>query len=245
MSVSKIIQNFDAAAPGYDAAAAPQKIIAERLVAWAAQNIMAPQTVFDVGCGTGSVSTVANDIWPHATITALDGSPAMLVEAKRKLPQLETICGDLMDIKISRTCDLILSSMVLHWLPNPLQALARWQKWLNPHGKLFVVLPVAGSFFEWSDLCAKHSLNSGLLSLPCADFAQSIAGENKRETMQFTYASARAFLHAMKATGAATPHPGHKPASTAKLRGLLNAAPQPFTATYELAFLEIPAKCDP
>jgi malonyl-CoA O-methyltransferase len=249
MTAAAIIRNFDAAAARYDAAATAQAMIAERLVVWAAESLPPPRLMLDAGCGTGLVAKALHRRWPEAAITAMDSSAAMLKEARQKLPFVSTLQGDLRtNLKMAdpgQKFDAIFSSMVLHWLGDPPQRLRTWRGWLKPQGKLFVALPVEGSFHQWRDLCRQYNVADGTLILPPADFAGDAAARVTCEDFDVAYATARDFLRAMKATGASTPRQGHRPVSAPRLRKLLNASPRPMPVTYRIAFLELAAISDP
>ncbi len=85
-----IIAAFDAAADSYDAASKVQRDIARKLVARAAQSLVAPpKTILDLGSGAGHVTGAALELWPEAEIVALDAAPAMLAALRAKYPRRE------------------------------------------------------------------------------------------------------------------------------------------------------------
>src|SRR6185312_2160337 len=106
-----IIQNFAHAAAAYDEAASVQARVAARLVQKAAAKAINPQTILDLGCGTGLVIEAASHYWPRAQITAIDGAAAMLHEAQRKFPHLQVIKNDIAKTDFEPVFDLVLSSM--------------------------------------------------------------------------------------------------------------------------------------
>jgi len=162
----------------------------------------------------------------------------MLRQAKEALPELETVAGDIITADLTQRYDAIFSSMVLHWLPDPLAALRHWQGWLKPHGKLFVALPMDGSFQEWRDACTEQGAQDRLWPLPQSGFADAVATRTQNETIIWTYHSAQDFLHTMKSTGAATPHPGKKQADIATMRKILKSRNRTMEISYRLIFLE-------
>ena len=234
------VTRFDRAAACYDSAAAFQVEIAAQLVARALPSYP-PRSILDIGCGTGLVAQAAQRRWPAARLTALDAAPAMLRQAQARLPGLQALTGDAAQIELGERFDLIVSSMMLHWLPDPVAALRRWQGWLQPGGTLQVALLVAGSFAEWRQLCAEQALPSGLWPLPPADFATALNPQVERADRQINFPAALAFLRQLKRTGAATAAARYAPLSGPALRRLLAAAPRPFTITYRSLFLTLPA----
>jgi len=234
----KVARNFDVAAPEYDTHAAVQVSIAKYLASWATPPLP-PRTILDIGCGTGFASAAAAQKWPMATISALDPAPAMLIEALRKLPKLNVILGDAATLKVAHRYDVIFSSMMLHWLSNPSDAVRRWRDALNPEGRLYVALLTEGSFEEWRELCAKHGMRDGLWKMPPRDFGETVAYRCEQKKFTASFASAQDFLHHLKAIGAATPDPAHKPLGAGDMRRLLREAARPFEVTYRALFLEI------
>ncbi len=238
----KITERFDTAATRYDNHASVQAQAAEHLVAWAAPRIAHPQDILDIGSGTGFVAQIAAQKWPTAHITALDHAPAMLQQAQNKLPWLKIVSGDAAQMDFDRRFDIIFSGMMLHWLPQPIEALKRWQGWLKPQGRMYVALLVEGSFQEWRDLCRSMNVKDGLWVMPPPGFAGDLVSRTEQQTLSVNYPSARDFLHRLKATGAATPRPDHRPVGAVAMRRLLSHASQPFPVTYQVLYMEIPSQ---
>src|ERR1700689_1300299 len=111
---TNIAQRFDRAADCYDRGASVQAEIAAQLVQMATRKItQTPSAVLDIGSGTGFAAAAAAKQWPQAAITAIDGAPAMLKQAQRKIPHLHVIEGDVASRNFEPSFDLILSSMAL------------------------------------------------------------------------------------------------------------------------------------
>lgn len=244
MNQTNIIRAFDAAARTYDSAASVQEKIAKELVNWSLGSAANPKSILDLGCGTGFVAHQIIQQWPEAVITAVDASPAMLDEVRRKAPKLITHMSDIGELNLSERFDAIYSSMALHWLPDPLRQIKRWRHWLNPKGKIFAALPVEESFVEWKNLCLKHDVGHGLWSLPKSSFAAQVAKRDYRLKLTQRYASPLDFIKSLQATGASTPRQGHVPTSAAKMRKLLRYENRSFDLTYQILFLEI-SESDP
>ena len=51
-------------------------------------NIESPKTIYDLGCGTGSITAILKEKWPRATVAGVDASPNMLEQASQDYPTL-------------------------------------------------------------------------------------------------------------------------------------------------------------
>jgi malonyl-CoA O-methyltransferase len=235
-----VIRAFDAAAATYDSASPVQREIARELVSRASRVIaMAPRKILDLGCGAGHVTEAALERWPDADFCALDAAPAMLEILRAKFPKAQTLVRDALQLEGIAPQDLILSSMMLHWLPNPRAALVEWRKRLAPKGRLHVAVPVEGSLAEWSDLFRSARIKDGLWIFPEAGFANDLCETVELADFGSRHASAKAFLQSLKATGANRSPVGHQVASPAVLRRLLSENDGPFSATFRIAFLTL------
>jgi malonyl-CoA O-methyltransferase len=238
----KIVSAFDAAARTYDSASQVQRQVARELAARAARDLTAaPRKILDLGCGAGHVVEAALALWPEAEIVALDAAPAMLAELRKKFPGVTTLCRDATNLDDIGRYDLILSNMMLHWLPDPRGALAQWRRFLAPEGVMHIALPVEGSLSEWRDACRAANLSDGLWLFPAANFADGLANAVEYQAFAAVHADARAFLQSLKGAGAHRSRADARPHATGELRRLLAARQQPFTATFQVAFLKIAA----
>jgi malonyl-CoA O-methyltransferase len=232
-----VARAFDKAALSYDATARSQAQVAKTLVATA--SISEPRSILDVGCGTGFVLAEAAARWPEAELTGLDIAPAMLRQAKRKIPRLVTLRADAGACDLTQSFDLIFSSMMLHWFSQPAELLRRWQRWLTPEGVLCVAVPVAGSLGAWGELCEAAEVGHGLWSFPPADFADGLTYNRAFREHAMTYGSVLDFLRALKKSGGSTPRDDHRPISSASLRKLVREAPRPFRIGYNVLYAQI------
>jgi malonyl-CoA O-methyltransferase len=237
-----IVRAFNAAAATYDAASQVQRAIASELVLRAARGCMGDlRKILDLGCGAGHVTESALRQWPGAHFSALDAAPKMLAALQRKFPGVETIGADAAEPGPIGSYDLILSSMMAHWLPDPRGALQVWRKLLAPGGKLLVALPVEGSLHEWRDACHDAGLADGLWAFPPQDFAAGLTEQAEIQNFVAAYPDASAFLQSLKRTGAHMARTGHRPQSPAALRRLLASGRGAFDATFRIAFLTLEA----
>ena len=99
----------------------------------------------DIGCGRGAVTfRLAEKVGPQGAVTAIDVSPAMveLTRAQAEQAGLRQVSVEVMDAMAPALpeagFDLIASSVVLFFLPDPAAALARWLRLLAPGGRIGV-----------------------------------------------------------------------------------------------------------
>jgi trans-aconitate 2-methyltransferase len=81
------------------------------------------ETVLDAGCGSGRVTEQLADALPRGRVIALDGSPAMLAEARVKLARfgerVDYVLADLRrPLPLAQPVDAIFSTATFHWLPD-------------------------------------------------------------------------------------------------------------------------------
>jgi ArsR family transcriptional regulator len=97
--------------------------------------------VGDLGCGTGQVAAA---LAPFVSrVVAVDGSPAMLQAARKRLQGVDNVelrRGDLEDLPIDDgLLDAATVMLVLHHVPEPSKALAEIGRVLKPHGRMLLV----------------------------------------------------------------------------------------------------------
>ncbi|WP_294532484.1 methyltransferase domain-containing protein [uncultured Rhodoblastus sp.] len=238
-----IIRAFDAAAATYDAASKVQREIARELLLYAARACeRTPARILDLGCGAGHATEFALRQWPQAQFAVLDAAPKMLEALQGKFSGLATICADAAEPGPLGEYDVILSSMMAHWLPEPRAAVRVWRDLLAPGGKCFIALPVEGSLHEWRDACREAGLADGLWPFPPENFAAGLTEKTEIRAFVASYPDAGAFLQSLKRTGARQARPGHRPESPAALRRLMASRREGFIATFRIAFLTIGAE---
>jgi trans-aconitate 2-methyltransferase len=99
------------------------------------------ETVLDAGCGSGRVTELLAEALPRGRVIALDGSPAMLGEARVRLArfgeQVEYVLADLRrPLPLSAPVDAILSTATFHWVPDHAALFANLAAVLRPGGRL-------------------------------------------------------------------------------------------------------------
>jgi trans-aconitate 2-methyltransferase len=99
-----------------------------------------PAEVWDLGCGTGSITGLLAERWPLASVHGLDSSPAMLEKA-RHIPGIEWVLADIAQWEPRQPADLIFSNAALHWLGDHNELLPRLGTHLAPGGVLAIQMP--------------------------------------------------------------------------------------------------------
>jgi len=140
-------RSFDRAASTYDAAAALQREIADRLLERLDYIRLEPKCVLDLGSGTGYATTPLRQRYANAHLVSLDLAPAMLAHARAAtqpswLKQLLTatrmswLCADGESLPLAdSSVDLVFSNLALQWC-DPMRIFAEAARVLRPGGLL-------------------------------------------------------------------------------------------------------------
>jgi trans-aconitate 2-methyltransferase len=111
-------RDWDAAT--YDRVSAPQtrwgRAVVDRL------PLAGDERVLDAGCGTGRVTAMLLERLPRGQVVALDGSPSMIEEARRRFAgdsRVELVTADLAQpLPLAAPADAILSTATFHWITD-------------------------------------------------------------------------------------------------------------------------------
>ncbi len=138
---------FDAVADSYDQVGVDFfQPIAEGLVAELEPK--SGERALDLGCGRGAaLLPIARAVGPSGSAVGGDLSPVMVARAAalaadEGLSQVEVLVLDAqepdLDATVDEGFDLLSSSLVLFFLPDPVDALARWRSLARPGGRVGV-----------------------------------------------------------------------------------------------------------
>jgi malonyl-CoA O-methyltransferase len=131
--------HFSANAGNYDLYAHVQKKMASRLVEFAELNEHGPvSSILDAGSGTGYLTELLLDHFPHASLTAVDIAPGMIETAKRKFARhrIRFLCADIEEMSITKDYDLIASNASLQWWNDTPRTLERLYSALTDKGTM-------------------------------------------------------------------------------------------------------------
>ena len=103
--------------------------------------LSAPKRCIDLGCGPGNSTELVAARYPDAVTEGLDSSPDMLEKARKRLPGLSFILGDVNTWSDAAGCDVIFANAVLQWLPDHAALFPRLAGSLTPGGCLAVQMP--------------------------------------------------------------------------------------------------------
>jgi trans-aconitate 2-methyltransferase len=107
------------------------------------------ETVLDAGCGTGRVTRLLAERLPGGRVIAVDGSRAMVDEARDRLadlaPRVTVRHADLLELEVEEPVDLIVSTATFHWILDHDVLFRRLFCALKPGGRLVAQCGGAGN----------------------------------------------------------------------------------------------------
>ena len=137
----RVRQSFDRAVETYDEHAALQRLVVDQLIESLEIIRIAPQTILDVGAGTGYCARALERMYPRARTILLDISHSMLAYAssknKRWRSRQRYLCADADALPIaSASVDFIFSSLTFQWCNDLDQVFTECRRVLKPEGLL-------------------------------------------------------------------------------------------------------------
>jgi ubiquinone/menaquinone biosynthesis C-methylase UbiE len=96
------------------------------------------ETILDIGCGSGELLRRLQVQFPALRLVGADASMSMLAVARHKLSASAALCNATAEALPFATAsfDVIFSTSVLHYWPEPARALAELRRVLRPGGRL-------------------------------------------------------------------------------------------------------------
>ena len=105
--------------------------------------LTSPSLVYDLGCGTGTITRVIAERFPGARVIGVDSSPEMLAKARSEPGRIEWVGADITEWEPEQAPDLIYSNAVLHWLRDHPALFPRLLGYLAPGGCFAVQMPLS------------------------------------------------------------------------------------------------------
>lgn len=109
-------------------------------------DLRGDERVLDAGCGSGRVTEALAARVPNGTVIAVDGSEAMVAEARRR--GLDAHVADLVELSLEEPVDAILSTATFHWISDHERLFARLHDALRPGGRLAAQCGGAGNIAD-------------------------------------------------------------------------------------------------
>lgn len=108
------------------------------------------ESVLDIGCGDGKISTQLSLIVKNGSVVGIDKSEEMICLAKTKFPSdkypnLSFLHMDATDIHFPREFDVVFSNATLHWVKNQLAVLHGARACLKAGGKILLQMGGRGN----------------------------------------------------------------------------------------------------
>lgn len=100
-----------------------------------------PGVVYDLGCGTGTITALLKERWPAAHVTGVDSSESMLERTQELGGDVEWQHSDLNTWTPGEPPDLLYSNAALHWLDDHETLFPKLLGYLKPGGVLAVQIP--------------------------------------------------------------------------------------------------------
>jgi ubiquinone/menaquinone biosynthesis C-methylase UbiE len=109
--------------------------IHDAMLAAVASEAGSPNSILDVGCGTGRFLRKIGQRWPNARLIGVDPAEGMIAVARRLAPAISFQVASAESIPVpSASVDLAFSAVSLHHWSNQLQGLQEIARTLRPGG---------------------------------------------------------------------------------------------------------------
>lgn len=117
ISPVKVGNNFSRVAHHYEQYADIQYLLAERLLKEIKQQSILPESILDIGCGTGKLIQALSQLYPHARGVGLDVSREMIRFAKAR--GMEAVVANAEELPFSSEIfNLVVSNAAYQWVGN-------------------------------------------------------------------------------------------------------------------------------
>uniref|UniRef100_A0A450XC99 Malonyl-[acyl-carrier protein] O-methyltransferase n=1 Tax=Candidatus Kentrum sp. MB TaxID=2138164 RepID=A0A450XC99_9GAMM len=209
----KVRESFDRAALRYDEIAELQRTIGDRLLAHLDPVRLQPDTVLDMGAGTGYCLPFLENRYPEAHMVVLDLAEIMVKEARTKNPTLEKglfLCGDAEHLPLrENSIDLLFSNVAVQWC-NDLEGVCReFARILRPNGLLAFTTFGPDTLWElrdsWEQVDANSHVNTFLDMHDIGDILLHTGFTGivmDKEEITCTYETVRTLMRDLKTLGA-------------------------------------------
>lgn len=242
MSDSDLIATrFSLAASTYEYAATVQRQAAQLFANWLAQHVtVQPNSIVEIGCGTGFLSRHLQQHYQHAHLHLTDISREMLAQCRQALPISKKLSFAQVDGRYASFYpipDWIVSTMCFQWFDDLPQTITK--HCAQTRLLAFSVL-LDGSFAQWKQAHYDLHQQDGLRVLPKENNLLSFLNTFSDWSVQYKtisllehYENGPTFVKALRDIGATQPRAGYRPIN---LRPLFKIFERGFDAEYRIGF---------
>lgn len=210
---AQVRRAFGRAALSYDAHAALQDEVRQRLQERLDEAALAPARILDLGSGTGRGTASLRKRYPQAQTIALDLALPMLHAARQHrswLRPFARVCGDAEALPVvDASIDLLHSNLCLQWCGNLAAVFDGMRRVMRPQGMLLFSSFGPQTLHELRSAFAEVDATthvSGFLDIHQIGDAMLAAGFRdpvlERDTFTLTYPDLRSLMHELRAIGA-------------------------------------------
>ncbi len=208
---SAVAAAFSRAAGDYDSVARLQRDVGSRLLVSLDQLDVTPQTILDLGCGTGHFLPELARRFPGAEYVGLDIAPGMVEYARaRRGGKALWVVGDAESLPLAAgSVDLVFSSLAIQWSYRPDLLFAELARVLTPGGRCVFTSLGPGTLQElraaWAAVDRYQHVNTFLPPQALRAAAECIPGLTlglAAEQFSMRYARVGDLLRELKTLGA-------------------------------------------
>jgi malonyl-CoA O-methyltransferase len=249
-----VARSFSRAANSYDRAATLQRRVADELFSLLAHQ-RAPQTLVDLGCGTGYSLPALRQRFNDAQLIGVDLAEGMLAYASEHHSEdcQQWVCGDAEDLPLAdASIDLLFSSLSLQWCENVSALFSEIDRVLAPGGKAFIATLGPETLFElreaWQNVDGYAHVNRFIprQALDTAIAASGLRVQWRQATEVLYYPTVTALTRELKQLGVSNVNRDRPQglASRKRLQALQQAyetfrQPAGLPASYQVWYLEL------
>ncbi len=142
INITKVRRAFSSASSSYDDHAELQREVGRRLLAHLEFTKIQPESVLDIGCGTGFFTRLLAEKYKKAHIHATDISTAMVCHTRDQHPKRlpwqrkyhHTVSNALSLPYKNASFDLVASNLAMQWVPDAQAMMREMRRVLKPGG---------------------------------------------------------------------------------------------------------------
>jgi malonyl-CoA O-methyltransferase len=208
----RVAANFSRAAATYDAAALLQKRVAARTMLGLPAELT-PESILDLGSGTGSQTSVLSSHYPGSHITGMDMAMGMLRFAREQTEAASWCSGDIESLPFkSNSFDLVFSSLAIQWCSLD-TVLSELYRVLRPGGVFVFSSLATGTMAELNSAWKQVDSNLHVNGFESYDLQRQKISQSPLNQQSFKlqketlyYSSVVQLLRELKALGVNTVH---------------------------------------